>query len=116
VPDTGHLKRLNKSLVFFKTPIISLEPDNDDPNITLTLGKRSDIDLKSNEIVQAYNGLINGMKTRQFSELLQNFPEISVNLINLQKYGFADKPILDLSPDRYLIPDYTEDNQSGGSQ
>jgi ABC-type branched-subunit amino acid transport system substrate-binding protein len=116
VPDAGHLKRLNKSLIFFKTPIISLEPDNDDPNITLTLGKRSDIDLKSNEIVQAYNGLINGMKTRQFSELLQNFPEISVNLINLQKYGFADKPILDLSPDRYLIPDYTEDNQSGGSQ
>ncbi|MEB4591306.1 ABC transporter substrate-binding protein [Candidatus Thiothrix sp. Deng01] len=105
--DAKLLQRLNQSLAFFKIPSISLDEHNTDPNICLVLGKRSDIDVQGKGGTQAYNGLLNGLKVHEFAERMKNLPEVSVNLVNLQRYGLSDTPILLLSPNAFIYPDET---------
>ncbi len=100
--DDALLQRLNRSLAFFRIPAISLDERNTDPNISLLLGKRSDINLQNMDDMQIYNGLLNGIKVNEFAERLKSLPEISVNLGNLQRNGLADTAILNLSPDVYF--------------
>ncbi len=93
------IQRLNRSLVFYKIPSISLDTRNTDTSITLVLGKRSDI---NNQTIPVYSGLLNNIKVHEFSERMKGLPELSVNLTNLQNYGLHDQPVLDLSPDSFL--------------
>ena len=97
--DKELAKKLNLGLIFFKIPTIALGDRNDDLNVTLVLKKRSDINKTS---VTAFNGLLNGQKVHEFSGKLTGLPELSVNLENLQLFGLADAPVLNLSPDNYL--------------
>lgn len=108
------LQRLNNSLTFFKIPAISLNPRNSDPNTSLMLSKRTDIDAHNIGSMQVYSPLLKGLKVHEFSERLQNLPEISVNLSNLQYQGLADQAILDLSPDNYWLShsETTQDHDS----
>ncbi|CAA6828337.1 MAG: Extracellular ligand-binding receptor [uncultured Thiotrichaceae bacterium] len=112
--DSKLSQQLNSSLAFFKIPAISLDERNDDPNISLVLGKRSDVDQQSMNSMQVYNNLLNGLKVHEFSEHLQSLPEITPNLSNLQRYGLPDKAILDLSPDGFLYSDDRVQSQAQG--
>ncbi len=96
------LKELSHSLSSFKIPTISLDQRNSNVNITLLLGKRLDINLTNMRDMQVYNGLLNNIKLNVFAKQLKNLPELSVNLYQLQNYGFSDDPILQLSPSNYF--------------
>ena len=100
--DKSMLKKLSHSLSSFKIPTISLDHRNHNVNITLLLGKRLDINLMNMRDMQVYNGLLNNIKLNVFAKQLKNLPEISVNLYQLQSYGFSDNPILQLSPSNYF--------------
>ena len=100
--DGKLLEKLNSSLTFFKIPAISLNVQNSDPNISLLLTKRTDIDTQNLQSMQVYSELLKGMKVHEFAEFLKNLPEITLNLTNLQYQGFSDRPILELSPDNYI--------------
>ncbi len=96
------IQRLNRSLAFYKIPAISLDERNTDPSISLLLGKRSDVNLQGEDNMKVYSGLLKNLKVHEFAERLKGMPDITVNLTNLQRYGFADEPFLDLSPDTFL--------------
>lgn len=100
--NTGLIEKLNNSLAFFKIPAISFDEQNSDPNISLLLTKRTDVNLQSLREMQIYSPLLSGLKVHEFAERLKGFPEVMVNLSNLQQFGKPDKPILELSPDTYL--------------
>ncbi len=110
--DNKLIQQLNSSLAFFKIPTISLDKRNTDPNISLLLGKRSDINLQAMSEMQVYNNLLNGLKVHEFAEYLKNLPEITVNLDNLQHFGLPDQPIIDISPDSFLYSDDTALSQT----
>lgn len=103
--DSKLLERLNSSLTFFRIPAISLDERNTDQNMGLVLSKRTDVDTQGISGMQVYSPLLNGLKVHEFSSRLQNLPELTVNLSNLQYQGFADQPVLELSPDNYLHSD-----------
>jgi hypothetical protein len=99
--DVKLLERLNSSLAFFKIPAISLDTENQDPNIDLVLSKRSDVDMRKSGASQVYSGLLKGVRIYEFIDRLKNLPEISVNLMNMQHAGLSDTSILQLSPSKY---------------
>lgn len=100
--DEGLLEKLNSSLTFFKIPAISLDEKNTDPNVSLVLTKRSDVNTQNLQSMQVYSEILNGMKVHEFSAFLKNLPEVTINLTSLQYQGFSDHPILELSPDNYI--------------
>ncbi|MEZ5452431.1 MAG: ABC transporter substrate-binding protein [Thiothrix sp.] len=103
--DSKLQERLNSSLTFFKIPAISLDERNTDPNISLVLTKRTDVDAQGISGMHVYSSLLKGLKVHEFAERLKNLPELTVNLHNLQYQGFSEQPILELSPDNYLYSD-----------
>ena len=100
--DQVMLEELSRSLASFKIPTISLDQRNNNPNISLLLGKRSDINITNMDDMQIYNGLLNNIKLNVFAKQLKNLPEIVTNLYKLQNYSFSDAPIIQLSPSRYF--------------
>ena len=103
--DAKQLQQLNQSLTFFKIPAISLDARNNDPNITMVLSKRLDVSAQGTDGMQVYRSLLTTLKAHEFAQRLQGLPEMSVNLINLQRYDLSDNALLDLSPDSYLYSD-----------
>lgn len=106
--DPKLLRRLNSSLRFFQTLAISLDPLNDDPNVSLLLEKRTDVNAEGMGSMQIYSELLNNLKVHEFAERMKGLPELTVNLGNLQYYDLNTAPILDLSPDRYLYSETSE--------
>jgi len=100
--DASLLAHLNLSLSFFKIPVISLDQRNSDPNLSLVLGRRSDINLRASGDLQIYRSLLKNLKVHEFAVRLKNLPELTVNLKGLQQYGLSDQAILSLSPEHYL--------------
>jgi branched-chain amino acid transport system substrate-binding protein len=99
--DQTMLQKLSQSLAAFKIPTISLDPLNTN-NISLSLNKRSDINLTNMNDMQIYNGLLNNIELNVFAKQLKNLPEISANLYKLQNYNISETPILQLSPSHYF--------------
>lgn len=100
--DQVMLEKLSHSLASFKIPTISLDQRNNNPNISLLLGKRSDINTTNMDDMHIYNGLLNNIKLNVFAKKLKNLPEIVTNLYKLQKYNFSVTPIIQLSPSDYF--------------
>jgi branched-chain amino acid transport system substrate-binding protein len=103
-PDINQkmLEGLSRSLASFKIPAISLDQRNTNPNLSLLLGKRSDINLSNMNDMQIYNGLLHNIKLNVFAKHLKNLPEISANLYQLQQYDFSDDAMLNISPSNYF--------------
>ncbi len=100
--DQVMLEGLSHSLASFKIPAISLDQNNNNSNISLLLGKRSDIDITSMDDMQIYNGLLNNIKLSDFAKQLKNLPEVVVNLYQLQNYNISENSIIQLSPSGYF--------------
>lgn len=100
VPE-NKIRQLNGNLTFFKIPSISLDSDTEDPNITLVLGKRQDVNNETPENLQVYATLLNDLKAHEFADRLQGMPELSINLDALQGYDLSDDAIINLSPSHY---------------
>lgn len=96
------LKTLSHSLTSFKIPAISLDQRNSNTDISLLLGKRSNINLANMNDMQIYNGLLKNIELNVFAEQLKNLPEVTVNLYKLQGYNFSETPIIQLSPSYYF--------------
>jgi len=109
--DQKMLQELSRGLISFKIPTISLDQRNSNPNISILLGKRSDINTSNMNDMQIYNGLLNNIKLNVFAKQLKNLPEISINLYELQSYNFQDTAILNLSPSRYFNTAYQAQTQ-----
>jgi branched-chain amino acid transport system substrate-binding protein len=105
--DQSMLRELSHSLASFKIPTISLDQRNRNMNISLLLGKRSDINLNNMNDMQIYNGLLSNMELNVFAKKLKNLPEISSDLYKLQHYNFSDTPFLQLSPSHYFNTNYS---------
>jgi len=100
VPDKT-VRQLNGNLNFFKLPSISLDAETEDPNITLVLSKRRDIDTENPENLRVYTTLLNDLKAHEFAANLAGMPEFSINLDAVQGYNLSDDSIINLSPSHY---------------
>lgn len=103
--DQEMLLKLTHSLSSFKIPAISLDRRTSHFNISLLLGKRSDIDLGDMDDMQIYNGLLNNIKLNNFAEYLIKLAEISADIYRIQEYDLPDSALLTLSPSSYLNAD-----------
>jgi hypothetical protein len=110
--DQRMLQELSRGLTSFKIPTISLDQRNSNPNISMLLGKRSDINTRNMNDMQIYNGLLNNIKLNVFAKQLKNLPELSVNLYKLQNYNFSDEGVLNLSPSRYFNTFYQSETKN----
>ncbi|SJM93225.1 ABC transporter substrate binding protein [Crenothrix polyspora] len=100
--DENLVHRLNRILPLFKSSSLSVEGRQADTNLSLVLDKRSDVDPLGLGSMQVYRSLLHGMNVQQLGERLQNFPEIAINLKELQKLGVSDETLLLLSPSSYM--------------
>ena len=95
--DQTFIRYLHNSLRFYKIPSIAFSGRINPPDVSLLLGKRSDILPGNQGSMHLYNDLLNGIKTHQFSESLSGLPEIIMNLDDLQdsklRNTILDKPI-----------------------
>lgn len=105
VNNPNLIKQLDSALGSYKIPSISVNSRGNTGNASISLTKRTDIKLNpenGSAGMQAYNGLLKGLKIHQFYDQLTGLPEIRVNLVDLQHDDLPDKPILDISTDAYL--------------
>lgn len=110
------IKQLDAALGSYKIPSISVNPQSGAYDTSIKLTRRTDLKLNSDEQspgMQAYNGLLNGIKIHEFHEQLVGLPEIRVNLTDLQQDDLPEEPILDISTDAYLdLNKLLRDNQN----
>lgn len=83
---------LHNSLKFYKIPSIAFSARENMPNISVLLGKRTDIQSGQDSGLGLYRELLNNIKTYQFSERLSSLPEVIIRLDDLQDKNL-DRPV-----------------------
>lgn len=95
------LSSLGESLKFFKIPTLSIDDKTMTPQTTLGLRYRTDINKRN---VSVYNGLLHDTKNYEFFEKIRGIPDITVNILDLEKFGKSLDEIVLLSPDKFILP------------
>jgi branched-chain amino acid transport system substrate-binding protein len=96
------VEQLNRILPLFKTASLSVDGLQGNTNLSLVLDKRKDVDPLGLGDMQVYRSLLHGINVQQLAEQLQNFPDIAINLKELQKLGVSDDTLLLLSPSSFM--------------
>ena len=95
--DRTFIQNLHSSLRFYKIPSIAFSGRVSPPDVSVLLGKRSDVSAGNQDTMRLYGDLLNGIKSHQFSESLSGLPEIIVNVDDLNnskvKTSILDKPV-----------------------
>ena len=99
---------LNKNLAFFKIPTVSIETDEVNPYVSLSLGSFNNLSEDNIKNMNIYSDILAGLKVHEFSEILQGLPEIIVNLQHIQDFNLSETAIIKLSPNTYshLVDSY----------
>jgi ABC-type branched-subunit amino acid transport system substrate-binding protein len=107
--DKDFIQVLNKNLAFFKIPTISIEQDEINPYITLSLSSDKNLSSENISNVNVYSNILTKLKIHELAETLQGLPKIVVNLEHIKKMNLSETAIIKLSPDFYsgLIPSST---------
>lgn len=97
--DPTLVRYLHNSLRFYKIPSVAFSGRINPPEVSLLLGRRSDIVSGNQDSMSLYADLLNGIKMHQFFESLSGLPEI---IMNIDDVSAANGAVLDKPVDVYL--------------